>query len=144
VANDQISELLAEIRRDTLDDARKADSWAERNHWSHIVFGIAAVIAGTVAGVSGAASWPAWLTAIAGFGAALLAGLQTFLKAEEKAQFHWRRAADLKAIARDAGIMAAESETTTADVRELSRRYEDVQGRQFGPSERPASGPPPS
>jgi len=138
MASDEIQNLLERIQNEAEAEDLKAGRWGQLNHLAYMVFGLAAIVAGVIAGVSGAAGWAAWLITIAGFAAAILAGAQTFLKTEEKARFHWKRAADFKAIRRDAVITAAEPGATTADVRAISTRLEEVQGREFQAPERPA------
>jgi len=122
---------LSTIRREAQEDAGKSARWGQINHISYMVFGILAIIAGVLAGISGGASWPSWLTAVAGFAAALLAGLQTFLNAEDKARYHWKKAADLRALDRRAEILASQDNPSAVAVQELSDRLEEIQGRPF-------------
>jgi hypothetical protein len=94
--------VLADILKASENEREKSLSawrWQLRGHY---VFGVAAVVAGAVAGFAALAKSAPAVTATAGFAAAVAAGLQSFLKAEEKARYHRRQAGEYAAVARSA------------------------------------------
>jgi hypothetical protein len=131
--------VLDRIINDSATEGGRAAKFGERNHYMFLGFGGLAIVLGGLAGAGGAFGWPGVVIAFFGFLAAAFAGLQTFFNAEEKARFHWTRAADFKAVAREGEILASDSNITRADVETLSERLKEIDGRQFGGGDRPTS-----
>lgn len=124
--------ILGEIESEAREFAAQSQSWGNRNHASHDVLGVLAIVAGLLAGSSGFAEWSPAITGAAGFGAALLAGLQSFLRSEDKARYHWDIAADLSDIALEARQFAGrEAPPSEDEVTMLRQRLLDVRRRRF-------------
>ena len=127
-----IDDIISEAERERDQEA----SWAHNDHALHFGAGTSAVVAGVVAGVSAATNLVRVVTAIAGFAAAVLAGFQTFARAEERSRFHYRQSADLAGIALDGRILA-ERTPSEEELTALSGRLTKIRERVFGDESKP-------
>jgi hypothetical protein len=104
---------------------RHSARWARWHQLAHYGIGIASVVAGTVAGVSGLAEERPTLTGIAAFVAAAGAALTTFLNEKKTADAHWRRAAGFRALAHEyEALTENHREPTREEFKELTTRWE--------------------
>jgi hypothetical protein len=87
---------IGTVIQHTESDRREAHRWARTNQVLYYVLGIAGIVAGLVAGSSAIADRAVAVTAIAGFLAAGLAAIQTFVDPKRKADAYWRKVFDLR------------------------------------------------
>ena len=139
--NPQVT-ALDEIISEASELRKKSDGWGNKDHFLYLAMGVAAVIAGVLAGASGAADWPGWVTALAGFSAAVLAGLQTFLTAEERALFHFNKGAEYFGVQMDAVVLKGNTtmaeKTRQAQLSQLAGRLSEIKRRPFKAEVSPA------
>jgi hypothetical protein len=136
ISGDRPSAVRERMARDADRQARRAAWIAEGLHFFFYVVGIAAVTAGLIGAAAAALAWPAWVPPVAALVAGLLAGAQTLWTFEERANFHWARSADLRAISREADLLTSPTEE---QVRALSDRLHQVESRQLGAGARKAA-----
>ena len=130
--------LACRYGKEARKERAEAVKYGKRHRQVHFGVGIAAVIAGVVAGATGIAAHVPAITGIAGFSASALAGIGTKLDAERLARFHFGQAADYGEVARLFETLAtATAEPTRDDLDALASRLAQVQGR--GLDEAPSS-----
>jgi hypothetical protein len=125
---------LDEIIREARADAEAALKWGSADHNLHLAVGVFAVVAGGLAGLSGLAEFQGAFTAVAGFAAAILAGVQTLAQAEERSRFNYKNGADFKGLVLDGLILQDRDEPAPSqeELRDLAGRLTAIRGRVFG------------
>jgi hypothetical protein len=123
---------LEQLIQEAEGEATLERRWADLDHRTHMYVGVLAVVAGVVAGIAASAEWAKAIIAAAGFAAAILAGIQTFARKEDRSRFHYKKFAELKRVAHEGLILRERGEPPSEDeLRRLADRLEALQGEIF-------------
>jgi hypothetical protein len=123
---------LDELIREAQQDRKDARTWGNNNYTWHHVLGIIGVLAGVVATVSAATDWVLIVTAVAAALAAIVAALQTFWSAEEKARFHYAKHAEFGAVVLTANKLKERSRgPSDAEYQSLVDQLTAIRARPF-------------
>jgi hypothetical protein len=123
--------VLSEIADQARQEREEALDSGKKDHNAYYVLGTGGIVFGLIAGGTGFAEAGPLVTGIAGLVAAGFTALQTFLKPEERATYHWDRAADFADVALEARQYEEAGDAGNEAVTHLRNRLAEIRRRQF-------------
>jgi hypothetical protein len=141
-----VTTVIDEILAAAEDGERQSIEWGNVAHQQHLYVGLTAVCFGVVAGATGLSSGLHWITAAAGVLAGIAAGVQTFLRSEERALQHRHDAAQYGSLVLETGIVKARTSSPSEDevmafiqqlteIRKKARAYGRMSPQEAGDSD---------